>query len=56
MQQCLRLAPLAPSYFHGNRVFDGYATIATIFGLNSTIKVENMAKLSQLTSYKDFFI
>ena len=56
MQQCLRIVPLAPSYFHGNRVFAGYATIDRIFGLNSTIKVENMAKLSQLTSYKDFFI
>jgi hypothetical protein len=56
MQRYLRIAPLAPSYFHGNRVFDGYATIAAIFGLNSTVKVENMAELSQLTSYKDFFI
>lgn len=56
MQQCLRFAPLAPSYFHGNRVFDGYATIAALFALNSTSKVENMAKMSQLTAYKDFFI
>ena len=56
MLQHLRPVPLAPSYFHGNRVFDGYATIATRFGVNSTSKVENVAKLSQLTSYKDFFI
>jgi hypothetical protein len=52
----LRIVPLAPSYFDGNRVFDGYATITVIFGLNSTVMVENMAKLSQLTTYKEFFI
>ena len=56
VQQYLRFAPLAPSYFHGNQVFDGYATIAGIFGVNSTLMVENAAKLSQLTAYKDFFI
>jgi hypothetical protein len=56
VQQYLRLAPLAASFFHGNRVFDANATRAPIFTPNSTLKVENMAELSQLTSYKDFFI
>ena len=56
MQQCLRFAPLATSNIHGNRVFCRIAVIGDSFGLNSTLKVENMANLSQLTSYKEFFI
>jgi hypothetical protein len=52
----LRIVPLASSYLHGNRLFGANATIAPIFGLNSTLMVENTANLSQLTSYKDFFI
>jgi hypothetical protein len=56
MQMRLRFVPLDASIFHGNRVFAANAASVAIFGLNSTLMVENMANLSQLTAYKDFFI
>ena len=49
-------SPLARSIFGGNAIFAGRMGVHGDSGVFSTITVENVADLSRLTSYKDFFI
>jgi hypothetical protein len=49
-------SPLARSQFGGNALFYSNKLIGPKIAVNSTRTVENMANLSRLTSYKEFFI